>query len=475
MKRNAAMATIASFFMIVFILFVVTPSAVAQSTSSEEAKYQRIFEQIYKYIDTFYVEVVTPEQLYEGAIKGMLESLDDPYSALLTDEEEESLTDTSSGEYAGVGLRIQKPNPETYDPETYKGKYPQYVEVVAPMEEGPSFRAGIHAGDYITKIEGNSVKELNITEVKNRLRGRKGTRVTFTILRGTKENNYTIVREIIEVPTVKYKMLSGTKTILGSKKIGYIKIIQFTSKTKDRVKDAILNLDKQGCSSLIIDVRGNPGGLLDSVVDVMDLFLSKGPIVSTKSRIRFENEIFTAKRSTTIVDKNLPIVILIDRYSASASEILAGAFKDTGRGTLIGETTYGKGSVQQARAISGVYFKLTTSRYYTPADINIDKIGIDPDIAIENPEFSDDEQDLLSELFDSLIIEKYVEKNKKPSELQIVKLIEKLQAEGYKFEDRILRRLIMQEVYRYWDFPPIFDISYDITLQAAIKELRGIK
>ncbi|MBN1647740.1 MAG: S41 family peptidase [Spirochaetales bacterium] len=473
MKKNLTFATIIMSVMCIFAALVITPSVMAQDNEGlEELKYKQMFEYIYKFVESYYVDEVSAEQLYEGAMKGLLQSLNDPYSSYLTDEEQANLTDTTRGEYAGVGLFISKPDPGSYDKQNPGDKYPQYVKITAPIEEGPSFRAGLHSGDYITKIEGKSVVELTVDEVKNRLRGKEGTGVTFTVLRGSREFDITIIREIIEVPTVRYALIEGPRNIIANEKIGYIRIIQFTSHTADRIRDALQDLKSKGYTGLVIDVRGNPGGLLSSVVDVMDMFLSEGPIVITKSRIPGENAIFEAHSDKTIVDANIGVAVLTDRYSASASEILSGAFKDTGRGIIVGEKTYGKASVQQARAIGDAVFKLTVARYYTPNDINIDKVGVSPDFEVENMTISDENTELLNKLLDSRVIEDFVDKNKDPSEQQVKQFITKLIKDGYTFEERILRKMIMQEVYRYWDFPPIYDLDYDLVLLKAIEELK---
>ena len=473
MKKNIALGTILTFVLVAFAFLVITPSVMAQNNEGlDELKYKQMFEYIYKFVESYYVDEVSAEQLYEGAMKGMLESLNDPYSSYLTKEEQANLTDTTKGEYAGVGLFISKPDPATYDRINPGDKFPQYVKITAPIEEGPSFRAGLHSGDYITKIEGESVVDLDVEEVKNRLRGKEGTKVTFTVMRGSREFDVEITREVIEVPTVRYTMLEGPRNILGNEKIGYIRIIQFTSHTADRVADALNEMKSKGYTALVIDVRGNPGGLLSSVVDVMDMFLSSGPIVSTKSRIAMENTVFEAHANTTIVDEKIKVAVLIDEYSASASEILSGAFKDTKRGFLVGKNTYGKASVQQARAIGSAVFKLTVARYYTPNDVNIDKVGVAPDFEVENMKISDDDTKLLNKLLDARLIEDFVDNNKDPSAQQIRLFISKLEKEGYTLEERILRKLIMQEVYRYWDFPPIYDLDYDLVLLKAIEELR---
>ncbi|MEA1911073.1 MAG: S41 family peptidase, partial [Spirochaetota bacterium] len=363
--------------------------------------------------------------------------------------------------FGGVGLYISKPSPGN----SIEDPLDRFVQVVSPIEDTPAYRAGVHAGDYITKIEDESVVDLSIDEVVDRLRGDPGSDVIVSILRGKDiEFNITLTRAVIEIPTVKEAMLPGN--------IGYLRIIQFTPFTAERVKEAIQYFGNNSYTSLIIDVRGNPGGLLDSVADIGDFFLSSGPIVSTKSRIRSENEVFRATRRV-LVPENLPIAVLIDRGSASAAEILAGALKDTGRGTLIGETSFGKGSVQKVMGFHTGGLKLTIARYYTPADINIDHIGIEPDREVKEKELSEEESDSLARILKGNLVSGFIDNFPDADENSRQNFIRELKQDGIVLEDRIIEKLIRNEYNRNLDIPPVYDLDFDIILQEAVRMIKS--
>ncbi|MFO7849918.1 MAG: S41 family peptidase [Spirochaetia bacterium] len=423
-----------------------------------------------------YVEEVPAEELFEGAMEGLFESLDDPYSYYLTADDMSDMSDTTTGKFGGVGLYISRPadaeeaeNEEELEDDSLLEREPddersKYIKVVAPIEDTPAFRAGIHAGDHITKVEDESTAELTVDEVVDRLRGTPGSDVTVTILRD-KDITFevTITRAVIEVPTVKHDMIND--------EIGYLRIIQFTPYTSEKVREAMEEFSEEDYTSLIIDVRGNPGGLLTAVTNTLDLFLPSGVMVSTKSRIPQENEIFEAS-SSSIVSEDLPITVLIDQGSASASEILAGAFKDTGRGTLIGTKTFGKGSVQKIIPFGQSGFKLTISRYFTPGNVNIDKVGIKPDIKVEEEELTDEDSDSLKHIFENSYIKNYVDENPEASEEEKREFIQSLQdKEEISIETTVLRKLLKNEYQRRMDFPPIYDLEYDKALQEAVEML----
>lgn len=453
---------ILSAFLLVFSgVSFFAPSLWAYQSSSETKNYLSRFEYLFNYLIENYVDEVPVEVLYEGALKGLFESLDDDYSYYLTADAMEDMNDTTTGRFGGVGLYISKPAPGN----TSEDPLDRFVQVVSPIEDTPAYRAGVHAGDYITHIGGEDVVDLTIDEVVDRLRGVPGTDVIVTILRGKEiEFDITLTRAIIEIPTVKEAMLPGN--------IGYLRIIQFTPFTDDRVKEAIRYFERHSYTSLIIDVRGNPGGLLDSVAKIGDFFLSSGPIVTTKSRIRSENEAFMASRSI-LVPKDMPIAVLIDRGSASASEILAGALKDTGRGTLIGETTFGKGSVQKVMSFHDGGLKLTIARYYTPADINIDKIGIDPDREVKERELSDEETESLGRILKENLISDFIDNHPDTNDNAQKSFIRKLHQDGIVLEDRIIEKLIRNEYNRNLDIPPVYDLDFDIILQEAVRMLKA--
>jgi len=442
------------------------PQLTAETKDTETETYLSMLGFLFKYIQENYVDEVSSETLYEGAVNGLFESLDDPYSVYLTASDMEDFSDTTIGNFGGVGLFISKQtdiDEERDDNGTFRQQHAQFVEVVSPIEGTPAYRAGIHAGDFIIAIEGESTADLTMDEVIDRLRGEPGTKVEVTIRRKPSITfNVTITRAIIEVPTIRDGMIKDH--------IGYIRIVRWTPYTMESVKESVTTLGDRGADSYILDVRGNPGGLLSSVVETADLFLSEGIIVGTKSRIEAENEEFKADKQTIISD-NVPIVVLIDKGSASASEILAGAMKDSGRAYLIGETTFGKGSVQQIRSFGEGGFKLTTSRYYTPSGKIIDQIGIEPHKKIEEEEFTEDELESLQELLERNAIPLFVEQHPDADESTIEIFIEKLHEEGIILESRVLRKMIRTEMNRTNDNPPVYDLEYDTVLQEAVDYL----
>ena len=448
-------------------LLVFAPGAFADSSNRSIQRYISLFEQVFRFVHENYVDEVEPEVLFEGAVNGLFESLDDPHSTYLTEQEMQDLTDTTSGKFGGVGLYISKSERGGGREEAVEEDYSPYVRVVAPIEDTPAAKSGIHAGDLITAIEGETTKDMDLDEVVDRLRGTPGTDVSITILRGKDiEFPVTLTRAIIEVPTTKHDMIPGG--------IGYLRIIQFTPLTDERVLDALKYFKDRNFNALIIDVRNNPGGLLTSVVDVADYFLSGGIIVSTRSRISSENMVYTAEPEIEI-NKKIPIVILIDKGSASASEILAGALKDRDRAYLIGETTFGKGSVQQIKYIGEGGFKLTMSRYYTPSGTNIDKIGIEPDKEVKEPELNEEERASYRKLLEEQTISDFVEKNRPLTSGEINRFIHKLKNEGIVLEERILRKMIRNELNKTNDSPPVYDLEYDLALQEAVEMVKSGK
>ncbi len=426
--------------------------------AEESMEYLRTIYQVFNSLQQRYVEEIDPKILYEGALKGMMDSIGDPYTVYLDVAEMRGLNDTTSGNFYGVGLSISKANVST--PEK-----PAYVDVISPIENTPGFKAGIQAGDKLIEINGEPTPEMSMETVLSKLRGPKGEGVEVTVLRGkTVTFKRTLVRDLIEVPTVEYGMID---------EIGYVRLIQFTPETVDRFQDALDSFAKNGYKGLIIDLRNNPGGLLDSAARIADKFIDEGPLVSTKSRFASETRTIEAHKSATKVEKGLPVVVLINRGSASASEILSGALKDNHLAYLVGQRTYGKGSVQQVfglRENDGV--KMTVARYYTPSDTNIDKIGIPPDMEIAlSPEYTDEQTKAFIKLSEDEVIRKYVETHPGLTEAQIASYAAELQ-KSYDLDLRFLRRLVRVEVNRTKGLM-LYDLDYDVQLNAAIDVIRS--
>ena len=440
-----------AFLLAVLVLLAFSPRVLAGDRDKESQGLLAMFENVFGDIQKNYVDEVDPKKLIDGALKGMFESLGDPYSVYLGADEMRELGDTTTGRFGGVGLIISK----------VEGG----VEVVSPIEDTPAYRAGVNAGDLIIAVNGQSVVDWNIDQVLKVLRGEPGTSVTMTILRGRSLRfDVPVVRAVIEVPTVKKAMIPGG--------IAYMRIIQFTPLTAERVEEALRAFERSGYEGLVLDLRGNPGGLLSASVDVANFFLKRGPIVSTRSRMPSENQVFYASARRAIVDERLPVVVLINRGSASASEILAGALQDTGRAVLVGEKTYGKGSVQWVRSLGEKGYRLTISRYYTPTGKNIDKVGIVPDVQIKEPELSEQEEKALSALIEQNLLRDFVAAHPQPTEIQIKVFIGELALKNIELPERYIRRLIRNEANRTNNNPPVYDLEFDQALQKAVELLR---
>lgn len=433
------------------------PPAYAQDAKAESQRYFSIFQSAFSFILDNYVDEVDPKVLYEGAMQGLFDSLGDPYSTFLTEAMMSDLSDTTTGRFGGIGLYISKPLPDPKRPENRL-----FVEIVSPIEDTPGWRAGIMPGDKITHIDGEATEPLTMDEVLKRLRGEPGSTVTITILRGTAlVFDEKVTRAMIEVPTIKKAMLPG-----GA---GYLRIIEFTPQTLPRVQEALDWFKAQDYDSLVIDLRNNPGGLLQSVIQVADLFLERGVIVSTKSRNRYENAVYQA-RPDLAVPKSMSVVVLINKGSASASEILAGALKDQKRAYLVGENSYGKGSVQQVLPLGDTGFKLTMSRYYTPSDANIDKVGIAPDLEVKEPELTPEEESSLSELIERDVFAAFAVSNPDASPQQVDRFVQGLREAGSPVSARVLRKLTRNQLERT-SIAPVYDLEYDLQLGAALKVL----
>ena len=445
---------VSAFLLTAVVLVALAPGVLAQNREADRRALLSAFQQILDFVQQNYVdeEKVNTRDLVQGALKGMFEALGDPYSAYLTDEDLRNLEDTTTGEFSGVGIVISKR-------EGARG-----AEVVSPIEGTPGYRAGLRAGDLIVEVDGEETRELTLNEIVNRIRGPRGTEVRFKVQRGASLLlDITVLRDIVEVPTVKHATMADG--------VGYLRITTFTPFTAGNIEQALADLDRGGYRALVVDVRDNGGGRLDSVIDIADFFLSSGVIVSTRGRSRAENYSWYASADGTIVPQDLPIVVLINKGSASASEILAGALKDTARATVVGTPSWGKGTVQQVRRIGEFDFKLTMSKYFTPSGVSIDGTGITPDVEVVEEELTEAEAADYGRLVEQNRIGRFVEGNGPPSDGQVQTFVEGLRREGFDIRERILRRLIRDEVNRTNNNPPVYDLEYDLALQKAVEIL----
>ncbi len=327
----------------------------------ETYKNLEVFSNVLSIVQQNYVEDIDTKETLEGAIKGMLTSLD-PHSSFLNPSDFKELQVETKGSFSGIGIEI-----------TIKDNI---LTVVSPIEDTPAFKAGIQAGDKIIKIEDESTKDLSIFDAVKKLRGSKGSEVTLSIYREdwTDLQKFTIVRDVIPIHSVRSNILEPG--------YGYARITNFQRNTSRDLKNGIEELlDESMLKGLVLDLRNSPGGLLDASVKVADIFLNEGMIVSTRGRIKNQNMEFSAHGGRP--DYDFPIVVLINSGTASASEIVAGALQDHKRALILGTQSFGKGSIQTIIPMAdGAGLRLTTARYYTPSGTSIQATGITPDVLV---------------------------------------------------------------------------------------------
>ncbi|OGW41377.1 MAG: peptidase S41 [Nitrospirae bacterium RBG_13_39_12] len=333
-------------------------AAVAEVEGYEELK---VFTEALSLVRKNYVEDIQPKDLIYSAIKGMLNALD-PHSSFMTPEMYKEMQVDTKGEFGGLGIQI--------------GIKDGMLTVIAPLEDTPAYRAGIEAGDKIIKINNEPTKDMGLNDAVSKLRGVPSTSVKITILReGWKETkDFTIVREIIKIQSVKSKLLEDN--------IGYIKLNQFQEQTAADLRNAMDKLTQEKMTALILDLRNNPGGLLNSAVDVTSQFLPPDKLVVFIKDKKGERVEYQSSKTSS--NDTIPMIVLVNQGSASASEIVAGALKDWSRAVIVGTQTFGKGSVQSVIPLSdGSAMRLTTARYYTPKETSIQTTGITPDIIVK--------------------------------------------------------------------------------------------
>ena len=338
-------------------------TAVERPSQADTFQQLELFADVMARVRNDYVVDVDDAELIEDAINGMLQSLD-PHSSYVSPENFNDLQVSTSGEYGGLGMEVTSES--------------GVVKVIAPIDDTPAQKAGIKSGDYLTEIDGESIIGLTLTEAVDLMRGKPGEPINITVIRGEEDPlELTLVREVIKRAVVKHEVKDG---------LGYLRISQFNEQTSEGLSTSIAALKKEfggKIPGLVLDLRGNPGGLLDQSIRVSSAFLDGGEVVSTRGRLASDTERYNAQKGELV--EGVPLVVLIDGAAASASEIVAGAIQDRGRGLIVGLTSFGKGSVQSVIPLRGGRdgaLRLTTQRYYTPAGRSIQGTGIDPDIAV---------------------------------------------------------------------------------------------
>ena len=347
---------------VLFILFL-SILFLNKSFSANDDIYKKIdlFSEVLEKINKQYVDKINQSEVMDAAINGVLQSLD-PYSAYMTPSMLDNMQTETSGEFGGLGIEV--------------GMEGGVVKVISPIDNSPASRIGVKAGDYIVKINNIQVQGKSLTEAVDLMRGPVGSDIKITIRRiGVKKAIiFNITREIIKIESVKSKIIDN--------KIGYLRLTSFNENSSYQIKNTLKKFKKdKKIKGYILDLRNNPGGLLSQAIKISDFFLDNGEIVSTKSRKKSENKKWFAKKGDIIDGKTL--IVLINYGSASASEIVAGALKDHKRAILIGENSYGKGSVQSIIPLKNKgAIRLTISKYYLPSGQSISKVGVTPDIEV---------------------------------------------------------------------------------------------
>lgn len=351
--------------MAITFLVILGPYGDSQVAALDKSTYKtlRTFNEVLDIVEKNYVEEVDANTLIKGAINGMVKSLD-PHSGFMTAEMYKELEVDTRGIFGGIGIEITMNK--------------DVLTVVSPIEDTPAFKAGVKSGDQIIMIDGQSTKDITIMEAVKKLRGKNDTKVTLTIMREgfTKPKDFVLTRDIIKIKSVRSKNFD--------KHIGYIRLAAFQERTTDDLKKTIREVTEKThpLQGLVLDMRNNPGGLLNQAVEVSDVFMKSGTIVSTRGRTKSMESKNTARNDGD--EPTCPMVVLVNEGTASAAEIVAGALQDSGRAVIIGTQTFGKGSVQTVIPLEdGSALKLTTAKYYTPNGRSIQAEGIMPDIIVK--------------------------------------------------------------------------------------------
>lgn len=426
----------------------------AKAFSADSEKYMQVFHEVIASIETDYVEAIDEKTLIQGAIKGLLASLNDPHSRFMPEDEFKSLQEEKRGSFGGVGLEVTHSDGS--------------ILVISPIEDSPAMKAGMQPQDRILEINGQSTEKMSIMDAVKIMRGQVGTSVTIKIKRKSLREpfNLSLTRELIKIQFLK-------TTFMDQEKIGYIRLAQFmgSENTLSEFKKMLNDINAKQPKGLIIDLRSNPGGLLDMAVDLCDIFLKPGvDILSVKARGDRLVKIFKATDSGLKV-LDVPMVVLLNAGSASASEIFAGAMQDHKRAMIIGTQSFGKGSVQNIYNLSQkTGMALTIQKYYTPSGVSIHKKGITPDILVNQLTPDDDEKIVLEKIAKTNISQTFAKENPDYNDKNVKAFQELIEKKGYILSKPMSRYLIKREYFMN-EKQPIIDREFDLQLNKAIEVL----
>lgn len=409
---------------------------------------------IFQEIKSNYVEKPDTQKLVYGAISGMLKSLNDQHTYFMDEVKYKDMKVEIKGKFFGVGIEITMKDGQ--------------LTVVSPIDGSPGYRAGLKPNDRIIKIDGKSTEGISIIDAVHKIRGEKGTPVVLTVLREGMDEHFDveIIRDEIKIKSVVSKIID--------KKIGYVRLKNFNFTAASELGSVLEKFRKSGLKGVIFDLRNNPGGLLSGAVRISDFFIDKGVIVSTKGRKAYENSSRMAEEKNTIISEDIPVILLINAGSASASEIVAGALKDHKRAKIYGTKSFGKASVQKFFPFKNdaIAVRLTIAKYYTPSGISIHGNGIKPDVVIEPTKFTKKENKSLRVYVKKRLMHNFLKQNKnlKYEDNSIKKFMSYLNKNKAPLGEVTARYLLKRELTLK---APIFDLEFDDQLKRALKDMKA--
>jgi carboxyl-terminal processing protease len=419
-------------------------------------------ERLYRYVDSIYYEDVDKEKVFEGLASAMIASLGDRYSFYIPPSEASDYEEGNIGVYGGIGTYLNKPSPEFMDP---KDPSSYMITIITPFPGSPAQRAGLMAGDLISHIDGEKVDDLTSNEASKKLRGEANTEVTITVYRNGSSFDLTLKRENISTPTVEGEVIGDD--------IGYIILYEFTPQTGLQLQKKIVELTKKNIKGLIIDERNNSGGAVDGALQAANIFLPAGKnLVTIQGKKGTNNDQRYISTGTQYFPSSTPIVILTNGGSASSSEIFAAALHDNDRATLIGTKTFGKGIVQDVFKFGEGFAQITTAHYYTPNNVNIHGLGIEPDILVEDISLKDDQIPAYEQLMKDKVIAQFAKDYPEPT-IENIKMFAEVNKERGLDPD-ILSILMRNEYYSKipYDKKPLGDLTFDSQLKRGVEFLR---
>lgn len=420
---------------------------------------------LYSYLDTNFLYEIDSQAMQNAVISAMIDSLGDKYSYYITPENAQEYNEDTTGKYVGIGIYITKVNPayiDWEDPSTYM------VIITSPFPGSPADRAGLRSGDMISHVDGEEIYELDGTEASKKIRGTANIPITLTIHRGESIFDVTLTPEEITSPSTEKDIIADN--------VGYIRILEFTQTTQESFRSDVEDLLSRGAESFIIDLRNNGGGIVESALGIANMFIPDGKTLLTTKFKEKSNNKDTVYTSTgyLAVNEDVPVVLLVNGGTASASEILTGAMRDNGRALVVGSQTFGKGIMQFTIAFMGGYLNITVANYYTPSGANIHEVGITPDFVVDvDTDYTDEEMEAYVAFFNEPYLEDWLKDHPDYTKENIIAFAEQYKDSGVP-ED--LLKLLMRNEYIYsldYEERPVADLDFDTQLIKAVEIVKS--